>query len=308
MIDFQLFIINLLCIIGASFLIFVILTQFKLADTTKAGLSVFIGCIVVIVLYCWINVPKLACDVCMMTNIQDNKLVCEQMSNFNNDTPKFVSEQDGLIIPENIHGTMRTDINLDKFLKYGYMSKQLKEAMLYQKMYGGTNPPPSMTATTQIVPPFSDVVIPVETVLLMSEVPEAVSAAKVNSQVAEIEDEIATTESDQFEVPASEVSAIEAPAGNLETFTSDVTKVLLFFNPYCGYCKDFMKAGGVWESVKGSVKEFVDIIEVNSEINPQMCREFNVQYYPCLMKVKNNNIYEFTDARTFVNVQNFCLE
>ena len=70
---------------------------------------------------------------------------------------------------------------------------------------------------------------------------------------------------------------------------------------------DFMKQNGIWQSVKESVTQYVDIVEVNSDVNPQLCREFNVSYFPCLMKIKNNNVYEFTDARTFVNVKNFIM-
>ena len=314
MIDFQLFVINLLCIIGASFLAFIMLTYFKSADSGRAGLAIFIGCVIVLVVYCWINVPKIACDVCDMTTQKDlqgniikkpiidlsNGFNVETMANYNNDTPRFVSEQDGLILPENIHGTIRTDINLDKFLKYGYMSKQLKEAMMYQKLYGGTNPPPSVTATSQIVAPFSDVVIPVDPVLLATVVPEYVQPANNTPDQQLVENEIATTEADVMEVP-------ESVANSIETFTTDATKVMLFFSPHCGYCKDFMKPNGVWQQVKKSIKSYVEIVEINSDINPQMLREFNVSYFPCLMKVKNNNVYEFTENRTFENVKNFCL-
>lgn len=279
MIDFQLFIINLLCILGVSFIVFIILTSMNV-DTNKSGISIFIAMVVVIAIYLWINIPQVACVMCNKHNF------IEGMSNYNDDTPKFEYEQDGLIVPENIHGTMRTDINLDKFLKYGYMSKQLKAAMEYQKKYGGTNPPPSITATSQIVPPFSDVVIPVDPILLATNVPTVPIS------------EIATN------VPATIPETVEVP---VEKFTNDDVKIMLFFSPHCGYCKDFMKHGGVWEHVKTEIRNKVEIIEVNSELNPQMCREFNVSYYPCLMKVKNNNIYEFNAERTYNNVKMFCL-
>lgn len=305
MIDFQLFIINLLCIIGASFLAFVILTFFNIADSGRIGLATFLGCIIVLVIYCWINIPQIACDVCVKSIHAKNKT--EKMTNFNNDTPKFVSEQDGLILPENIHGTIRTDINLDKFLKYGYMSNQLKEAMMFQKMYGGTNPPPSITATTQIVPPFSDVVIPVDPVLIATIVPEYVRPANNTPDQQLVQNEIATTEKDVMEVPEVVVNSIESPDGTIESFATNPTKIMLFFSPHCGYCKDFMKPNGVWQKVKRVVRDYVDIVEINSDVNPQMLREFNVSYFPCLMKVKDNNVYEFTDARTFENVEKFCL-
>ena len=249
-------------------------------------------------------------------------------------TPFFVTDQDGLILPENIHGTMRTDINLDKFLKYGYLSKQLREALMYQKMYGGTNPPPSVTATSQIVSPFGDVVIAVDPVLLATTIPygapEQVNSAAITSSVAQVAKEIATTATDSMTVPATTMadlttptpaitttvdtpvgtiddSAYNMPAGTIESFDTNATKILLFFSPHCGYCADFMKQNGIWQSVKESVTPYVDIVEVNSDVNPQLCREFNVSYFPCLMKIKNNNVYEFTDARTFVNVKNFIM-
>lgn len=340
MIDFRLFVINLLCIVGASFLIFAVMTYFNIGDTNKTGLAIFIGCIGVLVIYCWVNVPKLSCEICSKTHPY-----IENMTAYNDDTPFFVTDQDGLILPENIHGTMRTDINLDKFLKYGYLSKQLREAMMYQKMYGGTNPPPSVTATSQIVSPFGDVVIAVDPVLLATTVPvgvpENVSSAAMTSTVAQVAQEIATTETDSMTVPATTVAALTTPAaqitttvdtpvgtidnstfdmpsetvtmlpsvsnGTVESFDTNATKILLFFSPHCGYCADFMKPNGIWQSVKSSTMPYVDIIEVNSDVNPQLCREFNVSYFPCLMKIKNNNVYEFTDARTFVNVKNFVM-
>ena len=324
MIDFQLFIINLLCIIGASFLAFTLLTFFKIADTGRAGLAIFLGCIIVLVIYCWINVPQIACGICTKSIEAQSKCdkkqqhakkqqhtkkqqVAEKMTNFNNDTPKFVSEQDGLILPENINGTIRTDINLDKFLKYGYMSNQLKEAMMFQKMYGGTNPPPSITATTQIVPPFSDVVIPVDPVLIATVVPEYVRPANNTPDQQLVQNEIATTEKDVMEVPEVVVNSIESPDGTIESFTTNPTKIMLFFSPHCGYCKDFMKPNGVWQKVKKVIRDYVEIVEINSDVNPQKLREFNVSYFPCLMKIKDNNVYEFTDARTFENVEKFCL-
>lgn len=342
MIDFRLFVINLLCIVGASFLIFAIMTYFNIGDTNKTGLAIFIGCIGVLVIYCWINVPKLSCEICSKTHPY-----IENMIAYNDDIPFFVTDQDGLILPENIHGTMRTDINLDKFLKYGYLSKQLREAMMYQKMYGGTNPPPSVTATSQIVSPFGDVVIAVDPVLLATTVPvgvpENVSSAAMTSTVAQVAQEIATTETDNMTVPATTVAALTTPvaqitttvdtpvgtidnsaynvpddtvtsgsvdtvpSGTVESFDTNATKILLFFSPHCGYCADFMKPNGIWQNVKSSTMPYVDIIEVNSDVNPQLCREFNVSYFPCLMKIKNNNVYEFTDARTFVNVKNFVM-
>ena len=332
MIDFRLFVINLLCIVGASFIIFAILTYFKIADANKSGLAIFIGCIAVLVLYCWINVPKLSCDICAKTYPYVTNV--EHMTAYNNDTPFFVTDQDGLILPENIHGTMRTDINLDKFLKYGYLSKQLREALMYQKMYGGTNPPPSVTATSQIVSPFGDVVIAVDPVLLATTIPygapEKVNSAAMTSSVAQVAKEIATTATDSMTVPATTMadlttstpaitttvdtpvgtiddSAYNMPAGTIESFDTNATKILLFFSPHCGYCADFMKQNGIWQRVKESVTPYVDIVEVNSDVNPQLCREFNVSYFPCLMKIKNNNVYEFTDARTFVNVKNFIM-
>lgn len=311
MIDFRLFVINLLCIVGASFLIFAIMTYFNIGDTNKTGLAICIGCIVVLVIYCRINVPKLSCDICAKTYP-----FIENMAAYNNDTPTFVTDQDGLLLPENIHGTMRTDINLDRFLKYGYLSNQLREALMYQKKYGGTNPPPSITATSQIVSPYSDVVIAVDPVLLATTVPtgtpENVSASTMTSSVAQVAEEIdipvGTIDNSGFDVPVETVTALPTTSGTVETFDTNATKILLFFSPHCGYCADFMKPDGVWQNVKSSVKPYVDIVEVNSDENPQMCREFNVSYFPCLMKIKDNNVYEFTDARTFVNVKNFIMQ
>jgi len=312
MIDFRLFVINLLCIVGASFLIFAIMTYFNIGDTNKTGLAICIGCISVLVLYCWINVPRLSCDICAKTYPY-----IENMTAYNDDTPAFVSDQDGLILPENIHGTMRTDINLDKFLKYGYLSKQLREALMYQKMYGGTNPPPSITATSQIVSPFGDVVVAVDPILLATTVPvgtpENVSSGEMTSTVAQItatvDTPVGTIDNSTYDVPVdTAVSTDIVPAGTVESFDTNATKILLFFSPHCGYCKDFMKPNGVWQSVKSSTEQYVDIVEVNSDKNPQLCRDFNVSYFPCLMKIKNNNVYEFTDARTFVNVKNFIMQ
>ena len=150
-------------------------------------------------------------------------------------------------------------------------------------------------------------VIPVDPVLIATVVPEYVRPAINTPDQQLVQNEIATTEKDVMEVPEVVVNSIESPDGTIESFATNPTKIMLFFSPHCGYCKDFMKPNGVWQKVKRVVRDYVDIVEINSDVNPQMLREFNVSYFPCLMKVKDNNVYEFTDARTFENVEKFCL-
>lgn len=271
MIDIKLFIINMFCIIGASFLVYILLTYFKVTGD-KTYISIFIGIIIVLAFYCWINIPELACNICSKS--------FETMANFNNDIPKVISEQDGLIIPENANATINTDINLIKFLKYGHLSKQLREALEWQTKNGGTNPPPSYTATSQIVSPYSDVVIAVDPVLLLTQVPTQ---------------EIVVTQ-------PTETVIIK------EDFSDNNTKLILFYSPHCGFCKEFMKKGGLWERVKKDLNGKIEIIEVNNDVNPQMVREFNVSYFPCLMKVKNNTVIEFDDDREYDDIIEFALE
>ena len=59
MIDIKLFIINMFCIIGASFLVYILLTYFKVTGD-KTYISIFIGIIIVLAFYCWINIPEFA--------------------------------------------------------------------------------------------------------------------------------------------------------------------------------------------------------------------------------------------------------
>ena len=82
----------------------------------------------------------------------------------------------------------------------------------------------------------------------------------------------------------------------------------MFYSPHCGFCKEFMKKGGLWERVKKDLNGKIEIIEVNNDVNPQMVREFNVSYFPCLMKVKNNTVIEFDDDREYDDIIEFALE
>lgn len=137
---------GILSIIGLAVVTMCILFAIGVTDMSKASIVVFIVCLIAIY-YC----------------IQRSKpIIVEHMAPW----PSTCKQQDGLFVPENIHATMRTDINLDRFLEYGYMSDQLRAAMEYQKKYGGTNPPPSYTAGSQLIAPYSDVVIPIEPIVL----------------------------------------------------------------------------------------------------------------------------------------------
>lgn len=137
---------GILSIIGLAVVTMCIMFAIGVTDMSRASIVVFIVCLVAIY-YC----------------IQRSKpIIVEHMAPW----PSTCKQQDGLFVPENIHATMRTDINLDRFLEYGYMSDQLRAAMEYQKKYGGTNPPPSYTAGSQLIAPYSDVVIPIEPIVL----------------------------------------------------------------------------------------------------------------------------------------------
>lgn len=137
---------GILSIIGLAVVTMCIMFAIGVTDMSRASIVVFIVCLIAIY-YC----------------IQRSKpIIVEHMAPW----PSTCKQQDGLFVPENIHATMRTDINLDRFLEYGYMSDQLRAAMEYQKKYGGTNPPPSYTAGSQLIAPYSDVVIPIEPIVL----------------------------------------------------------------------------------------------------------------------------------------------
>lgn len=273
------FTIGIFSIVGIAVVLFMIVKWCGVENNVRAGIIIATACLLSLyVFFRTAHVPNLR----------------EELTIWTDD----VRNQNGLLVPENIHGTIRTDINLDRFLKYGYMSKQLRAAMEYQKVYGGTNPPPSVTASSQIIAPYSDVVIPVEPVLI----PTAYNVQEPN-ELGLIPERIelatdTTTVSEPF-VPI-------LPA-------DDQSKILLFYDPSCPHCREFMKVNGTWDAVKHKVKEErkikheIEFIEVNNHINPQLCREFNVAYYPCLMKIKHNNVYEFNDPRTYQNVLNFVL-
>ena len=104
------------------------------------------------------------------------------------------------------------------------------------------------------------------------------------------------------------ISAIEiSPKEYKESF--DINRpnnVILFYKPTCGYCHEFMKKNGLWDSVKLYMNQHnIHYNEINIEQNPTIVNQYNVIGVPYIVKIHDNIPIPFNEAREYDNLIRF---
>ena len=104
------------------------------------------------------------------------------------------------------------------------------------------------------------------------------------------------------------ISAIEVnPVKYKESFDiNQPNNVILFYKPTCGYCHEFMKKNGLWDSVKLYMNQHnIRYDEVNIEQNPTIVNQYNVVGVPYIVKIHDNITIPFNEAREYNNLIRF---
>ena len=190
------------------------------------------------------------------------------------DNNEIAEQVRSLLVPENVHGTIGTQVGLDEWLE-NYMNEnsQLRKSIMSLKLIGG-GPIPNVTVSDDIIAPNGHSAIEVQPTL------------KRNA----IENIFNETFKNRFS----------------ESFDNDKTNILLFYRPGCPWCEKLMVHGGDWDKFKNSVNSSISITEINTVENPQIASKFNVSGVPHIVKVKGDNVFIFNGDRTFENFMNFA--
>ena len=79
------------------------------------------------------------------------------------------------------------------------------------------------------------------------------------------------------------------------------TTIIYFYAPWCGYCKRFFP---LWKELKQEMNS-VNMMEVNSDEQEDLCKQYGVTRYPTLIKVSGNKHKVFEEERTKENLVRF---
>lgn len=88
---------------------------------------------------------------------------------------------------------------------------------------------------------------------------------------------------------------------NEEGFDTLPNKLVLFYVPWCGYCKKFMPT---WEKLPKTNLP-VHFKMVNCEKEKDLCKRYQIKSYPTLILIKPNEIIPFKGDRSFENITAF---
>ncbi len=83
--------------------------------------------------------------------------------------------------------------------------------------------------------------------------------------------------------------------------SSQETTIIYFYAPWCGYCKKFFP---LWKELKQEMNG-VDMMEINSDEQEDLCKKYGVTKYPTLIKVSGNGHKVFEEERTKENLLKF---
>lgn len=82
----------------------------------------------------------------------------------------------------------------------------------------------------------------------------------------------------------------------------DSKKCILFYAPWCGYCKQFMPA---WNKFEEKMKNKINIEKIDCVENPEQCKKYDIQGYPTIKLVNGNKITEFNGPRNVESLIKF---
>lgn len=77
--------------------------------------------------------------------------------------------------------------------------------------------------------------------------------------------------------------------------------VILFYAPWCGYCKEIIP---IWDELEGELDN-VDMKKVNGDEQTELTKKYGVTKYPTIIKITGQKNKEFQKERTKKNISKF---
>ncbi len=94
---------------------------------------------------------------------------------------------------------------------------------------------------------------------------------------------------------------------NNRVILADKPKLVLFFAPWCGHCKNFMNSG--WKNFvnfhEKNLKSVVDVVTLSCEENKELCKEIGVRGYPTVILFANGKKIIYDGDRTLEDILYF---
>jgi protein disulfide-isomerase A6 len=107
------------------------------------------------------------------------------------------------------------------------------------------------------------------------------------------------------ETPIIPLVPVSPPAsqqeGDQPTEKKDV-KVVLFFAPWCGHCKNVVP---IWD-VLG--QKYRNVVKIDCDSNPQVASEHGVQGFPTIRAYVNNDFVEYNGDRSAQSLESFVVQ
>ncbi|VVU94901.1 Thioredoxin [seawater metagenome] len=114
-------------------------------------------------------------------------------------------------------------------------------------------------------------------------------------------------------VPEKQCCGSTTTTNNLKTMyapeSTGKTKapaIMNFNTDWCGYSRQFQPVWNKFSSNMANKKIQVKNIKCDKKENEGICKKFNVQGYPTVMMVSNNNTFEFNGNRTVEDLEKFA--
>lgn len=89
---------------------------------------------------------------------------------------------------------------------------------------------------------------------------------------------------------------------------SSLTKLIVFYAPWCGHCKRLMNgAESIWEKLKlkNSNNKNITFDQVNCDERPDFATKFQIKEFPTILKLKNDTIEKFVGDRDLETLDHF---
>lgn len=94
---------------------------------------------------------------------------------------------------------------------------------------------------------------------------------------------------------------------NNRVLIADKPKLVLFYAPWCGHCKNFMNSG--WKDFinfhQKNLTSIIDVVSLSCEDNKELCKEIGIRGYPTVILFANGKKIIYDGERTLEDLLYF---